>query len=245
MPTRGIIVALLFISTCCFLQEGAAPSPVSAADPPKVYGEWRIRVRPDRGAVYSQLIKEKGLPLFREAGGRMVGWWTTLIGDLYEHVTIWEYDGMPAFEKAVQFLGADERFAKFVSLRDPLLIGEESRFLRLASFAEKPALPQPGKLVIHETHRVPPAQMAAHLKLLAEAIPVLKEHKFRLVGPWATEVGKWSEVTLLFCFESLSERDRLNSAYLADPDGKRCSEKLLDLVDEVTTRLLVPAAFAQ
>lgn len=245
MPTRGIIVALLCIATCYFLQDGAASSPVSAADPPKVHGEWRIRVKPDSGAAYAQLIQEKGLPLFREAGGKMVGWWTTLIGDLYEHVTIWEYNGMPAFEKAVQFLGTDERFAKFASLRDPLLGGEESRFLRLVSSAEKPTLPQPGKLVIHETHRVPLAQMAAYMKLLTEAIPVLKKHEFRLVGPWGAEVGKWSEVTLLFCFESLSERDRLNSAYLADPDGKRCNEKLLDLVDEVTTRLLVPAAFAQ
>ena len=29
----------------------------------------------------------------------MVGWWTTLIGNLYEHVTIWEYDDMAAFRK--------------------------------------------------------------------------------------------------------------------------------------------------
>src|SRR5688500_5807130 len=71
----------------------------------KVYGEWRIRVRPDKGAEYNQLIQQRGLPLFREAGGRMVGWWNTLIGNLYEHVTIWEYDDMAAFEKAVQFLG--------------------------------------------------------------------------------------------------------------------------------------------
>ena len=114
------------------IADDSKPSPSSAPNASKIYGEWRIRVKPDRGVEYGQLIKEKGLPLFREAGGRMVGWWTTLIGDLYEQVTIWEYDGMPAFEKAVQFLGKEERFSSFVKLRDPLLSGEESRFLGLA-----------------------------------------------------------------------------------------------------------------
>ncbi len=38
----------------------------------KVYGEWRIHVRPDKGSDYNRLIEEKGRPLFREADGRMV-----------------------------------------------------------------------------------------------------------------------------------------------------------------------------
>ena len=50
----------------------------------KVYGEWLIRVKPDKGVEYNQLIEQQGLPLFREAGGRMVGWWNTLVGDLYD-----------------------------------------------------------------------------------------------------------------------------------------------------------------
>ena len=95
----------------------------------RVYGEWRIRVKPDKGQDYNRLIEQSGLPLFREAGGRMVGWWNTLIGDLYEHVTIWEYDDMAAFERAIGFLSKNPAFARFVAARDPLLAGEESRFL--------------------------------------------------------------------------------------------------------------------
>ena len=51
----------------------------------------------------------------------MVGWWNTLIGDLYEHVTIWEYDDMAAFERAIGFLSKNPAFARFVAARDPLL----------------------------------------------------------------------------------------------------------------------------
>jgi hypothetical protein len=69
------------------------------AEAARVYGEWRIRVKPDQGQTYERLIEKSGLPLFREAGGRMVGWWESLVGDLYEHVTIWEYDDFAAFER--------------------------------------------------------------------------------------------------------------------------------------------------
>ena len=120
----------------------AKPAPVSDAS--RVYGEWRIRVRPDQGPAYNRLIEQSGLPLFRAAGGRMVGWWNTLVGDLYEHVTIWEYDDMAAFEKAIQFLSKNPDFARFVAVRDPLLSGEESRFLRLAARRRAP-LPCPSR----------------------------------------------------------------------------------------------------
>ena len=88
------------------------------------------------------------LPLFRAAGGRMVGWWKTLIGDLYEQVTIWEYDDMAAFEKAIGFLGPNPQFAEFVALRDPLLAGEENRFLRPAAHAVAPQTAFAGKALL-------------------------------------------------------------------------------------------------
>src|SRR4051812_14727191 len=96
--------------TACLLAVLATTAPAlrgddRKADAPRVYGEWRIRVKPDQGPAYDRLIGSSGLPLFRGAGGRMVGWWKTSVGDLYEHVTIWEYDDMAAFERAGGVLG--------------------------------------------------------------------------------------------------------------------------------------------
>jgi len=221
-------------------QESPQGAPGAAA---KVYGEWRIRVRPDRGSEYARLIEEKGLPLFREGGGRMVGWWQTLIGDLYEHVTIWEYDGMPAFEKAVQFLGKDERFKKFASLRDPLLDGETSAFLRPLEPFRAPALPERAPMVIHETHRVWVSSLPAYTKALAEALPMLEKHGFRRAGPFQSAVGRWSEITYLWFYDSLADRDAKIAALGASPEGARLEELLLAKVDDVITRLLIPAPF--
>src|SRR5262245_24099088 len=175
----------------------------------KIYGEWRIRVRPHKGAEYRRLIARRGLPLFRKAGGRMVGWWNTQVGDLYEQTTIWEYDNMAAFARVGEILGKDEDFARFVARRDPLLAGEVNRLLRLTAFAEKPLLPDPARVVVHEIHRVRRKNLAGYLKFIEkEALSVLKKHGFRPVGPWVVEVGRWSEVTYLFRFDSLTDRER-------------------------------------
>jgi len=224
------------------LQKPAAAAPETT----RVYGEWRIRVRPDQGETYNRLIEQAGLPLFREAGGRMVGWWKTMIGDLYEHVTIWEYDDMAAFERAGQFLGKNAAFARFVAARDPLLSGEESRFLRLVPGALPPRLAEPAPIVVHEVHRVPSlAKRDAYLAYMTtQGLDLLKAHGFRPVGPWVVDVGRRSEVTYLFRFESLAERERLIAQYSASKDARQAAEKVAQFVEVITTRILIPAPFA-
>ncbi|HJT31816.1 MAG TPA: ThuA domain-containing protein, partial [Pirellulales bacterium] len=211
----------------------------------RIYGEWRIQVRPDRGADYNRLIERQGLPLFREAGGRMVGWWTMVAGDLYEHVTIWEYDGLDAYQRFLEKLGKDKGFARFAAQRDPLLAGEQSRFLQLAAGAEPPHLPETARFVIHERHRVPLAKRQEYLAFFTgDGLAMLKRHGFRPVGPWTVAVGTWSEFTWLFTFDSLAERDRLIADFSGHDDGGAYGDKLSGLVDEVTTQLLTPAPFA-
>ena len=210
----------------------------------RVYGEWRIRVKPDKGSQYNRLIETAGLPLFREGGGRMVGWWKTVVGDLYEHVTIWEYDDMAAFEGVGGILSKNPAFAKFVEARDPLLTGEESRFLRLAPGAEPPALAEPAPFLIHEIHRVPLARRAAYLDFMTQkGLPLLKANGFRPVGPWVVDVGRWTEVTYLFRFDGLAERERRIAEFSAKADAKLYGAKVEEFVHEVSTRLLAPAPF--
>ena len=246
--TVGLLTLLWTLFTRDFAMAAdpaPAAEPASAHSAPRAYGEWRIQIKPDRLDDYAALIETKGLPLFRAAGGRMVGWWKTMIGDLYEHVTIWEYDDLAAFEQAGQKLGGDQRFAEFAKLRDPLLAGEQSHFLHLADFAARPSLPEQAKIVVHEVHRVTDSQRDAYLLFMQnKGLPTLKSHGFRPVGPWVTGIGNRGEVTYLFLYDSLAERDRLLAAFARGEDARAYETKLSELIDEATTRVLVPADFA-
>jgi hypothetical protein len=240
-----IVVMLAYAVALPPSTRGAEPMDKSKATA-RVYGEWRILVKPDKGPEYNALIEERGLPLFRKAGGRMVGWWNSLIGNLYEHVTIWEYDDMAAFEQAVAFLGGEKKFAEFVAARDPLLTGEQNRFLRLVEHSEPPVLADPAKFVIHEVHRVPQNKMAAYVEFMTgKGLMLLKAHGFHPVGPWRVEVGSWCEVTYLFRFDSLSQRTRLIDEFSKHGDAKVYGDAIGNFVEEITTRLLTPAPFAR
>jgi len=211
----------------------------------KISGEWRIHIRPDQSQEYNQLIAEQGLPLFRAAGGRMVGWWTTLVGDLYEHLTIWEYDDMAAFERAIEFLGGEEKFARFVKARDPLLDAEENRFLKFAEGAQPPKVPETAKFVIHEQHRVPLARRDDYLKFMREnGLPSLKRHGFRVAGPLIVAIGDTSDVTYLFAFDSLSQREKLMAEFTAHADAAGYEGAIAKFTNHLATRLLMPAPFA-
>jgi type 1 glutamine amidotransferase/glyoxylase-like metal-dependent hydrolase (beta-lactamase superfamily II) len=236
--SSSVVIGLLLISG---LRNLAADDKQTA----KVYGEWKILVKCDKGPEYDSLIKKEGLPLFRQAGGRMVGWWKTLVGNLYEQVTIWEYDDMAAFERAIGILGGEPKFAKFVAQRDPLLAGEENRFLRLTGKAEPPTLAEPAKFVVHEIHRVPLAKADDYRnEMERRGLVLLKQHGFHPVGPFRVEIGRWTEFTYLFRFNSIAERERLIADFAASGDSAEYRRILAESVSEVTTRLLMPAPFA-
>ena len=228
--------------------ERSAPStPTPAIAPARVYGEWRIRVRPDQGPAYNRLIEQSGLPLFREAGGRMVGWWNTLVGDLYEHVTIWEYDDMAAFERAIGILSKDPAFARFVAARDPLLAGEESRFLRLAPGATRPCPARAGPV---RRPRGPPRAPGAQGRL-----PRVHDRAGPgpAQGPWVPPgrpLGRRrrpmdrGHVPL-----PVRQPGRARAAHRPvrrrPPTRGSTATKVGEFAEEVTTRLLVPAPFAE
>ena len=72
-----------------------------------------------------------------------------------------------------------------------------------------------------------------------------KTQGFRPVGPWVVDVGRWSEVTYLFRFESLAERERLMAQFAATAAARTYGETVGGFVEEIATRLLIPAPFAR
>ena len=92
---------------------------------------------------------------------------------------------------------------------------------------------------------MPLARRDAYLAFMTgQGLDLLKANGFRPAGPWVVDVGRWSEVTYLFRFESLAERERLIAKFSATADAQTYGDKVGEFAEEVTTRLLIPAPFA-
>ena len=236
---RHVAILLLGASLFGCAQQAVEPKPFQ---PAKVYGEWRIRVKPGQDEKFSRLVNEQGLPVYRAAGGTMIGWWKTLVGgSSYEHTAIWEFDSVSAFESSMKSLQNNEAIARYDSARALLIDGDNSRLLNLAPGANKPDIPISANFVVHEIHRVPFAEQTAYFSYLTqEGIPALEKQGFRPVGPFVANVGKWTEVTILLLFESLAEREMCIAKLMAHPDGGVFWEAMQQHFGELENRLLVP-----
>ena len=77
-----------------------------------------------------------------------------------------------------------------------------------------------------------------------QGLGVLKANGFRPAGPWVVDVGRWSEVTYLFRFDSLAERERLIAKFSETAEARAFDARVGEFVEEITTRLLIPTPFS-
>ncbi len=206
-----------------------------------VFGEWRINVKPGMMKEYEQLIIDEGLPLFKK-NARMVGWWKTLIGDLYQMTTIWEYDSIADFEEGVRAAENDAAFQRFAEKRDKLLDGEKSEFLKKPDFVPLIGKPITYSVIIHETHIVKQGHMDAYLDYWNKiALKGLAEAGFRIVGPFVQHSGDSDELLILVCFNNLAERDAKLGTFGDFSIAKTFGAALNEHIEGFHIRVLTPS----
>lgn len=98
-------------------------------------------------------------------------------------------------------------------------------------------------------YRCMPLKLPALLSRFENAaLPLWKKHGIRQAGFWTTLIGQSNrELTYLIEWESLDERQKKWAAFQADPEWIRQrdeSEKNGAIIENVTSQILVPAAFS-
>jgi NIPSNAP len=95
---------------------------------------------------------------------------------------------------------------------------------------------------------VPGRQPALLLRFENEALRIWEKHGIRQVGFWTTLIGRSSqEITCMFAWDSLAEREKRWGAFLADSEWAAVvdkTEKDGQLVENISSQLLTPAAFS-
>jgi len=94
-----------------------------------------------------------------------------------------------------------------------------------------------------------PGKMPALLQRFeSNTVKIWERMGIRLVGFWTTLVGQSNQqLTYMFAWESLAERERLWSAFLTDPEWRAVaatSERVGPFVQNIAIELLAPTVFS-
>jgi hypothetical protein len=95
---------------------------------------------------------------------------------------------------------------------------------------------------------VPGRKSALLSRFEKETLRIWERHGIRQAGFWTTLIGKSNEeITYMLAWDSLAEREKRWGAFLADPEWAAVvavTEKRGQLVENISSQLLTPAAFS-
>jgi NIPSNAP len=108
-----------------------------------------------------------------------------------------------------------------------------------------------GNAMIHELriyHAMPGRLPALLSRFRNRTLPIWDKHGIRQAGFWTTLIGESNtQLTYLIAWESMADREKRWSAFLADPEWKATvadTEKDGPLVQNISSQLLEPTAFS-
>jgi hypothetical protein len=90
---------------------------------------------PRKMARYLELFEAHALPVMRRHGLDLMGYYTSLIGPLNQVVHVWRYDSLADMERKRAARDADPAWADFLVRTDGLVLTQENKVMRPASFS--------------------------------------------------------------------------------------------------------------
>ena len=94
-------------------------------------------------------------------------------------------------------------------------------------------------------YRIKAGKLAQFVKIYGEyGLPLQKKHLGTFVAYFTTEIGELNHVVALWGYESLGDRETRRKAMLADPEWQTYLDRVTDLIDIQTTRILNPVSYS-
>jgi hypothetical protein len=100
-------------------------------------------------------------------------------------------------------------------------------------------------IVEQRTYTVKSGAVPAYLDLyVREAMEVQKKHLPQMVGYFSTDIGPLNQIIHMWGYADLNERARCRAALYEDPAWQVVVKKLLEMIEVMETKILVPTAFS-
>jgi hypothetical protein len=100
-------------------------------------------------------------------------------------------------------------------------------------------------IVEERDYRLRPGKLRLFVATYEEfGLPLQREFLGRLLGYFTSEIGELNHVVSLWAFDSLDDRMQRRSLMVADRRWQAYLDRVTDLIDVQSTRILVPSRFS-
>lgn len=207
--------------------------------------ELRIyTLRPGIQAKYLDVVGNIGMRIRGNNFGRLVGAWTSDIGQLNEYYHLWEYDDLnertrlrAALQKAPgwqdEYLAASRGMV--VAQRNTLMNADEDIGVR----------PVEGSGHIYEfrTYRAGPGQLGNWTSTFKRSLEQRETHS-KLVALWNAEVGGLNAASHLWLYDSLAHRTEVRASMAKDEKLRELRGNGVESLSSQESTILIPAPFS-
>ena len=179
----------------------------------------------------------------RTKHSKVVGYWTTEIGELNQVVHLWEYENFDHRTRVRAALAKDKTWnTQYVSKIRPMMQHQETMILVPADFWPFTAPSSPG-IYEFRSYRLQPGKVPEWLEHFKAGLPARVKYS-KPVGIWSSELGELNRVVHLWPYESLEHRARVRKAFLADSVWQETVGRLRPLMQIMEAKILVPTEFS-
>ncbi len=199
-------------------------------------------IQPSKFKDFVALTAKVGIKL-RTKHSKVVGYWTTEIGELNQVVHLWEYENFDHRTRVRAALAKDKVWnGRYLARSRPMTQHQESMVLVPADFWP---FTRPTGTGIYElrSYRLHPGKVPGWLDEFKAGLQARQKYS-KPVAVWSSELGELNRVVHLWQYESLEHRSQVRKAAMADPVWKETVGRLAPLMQLMESKILIPTDFS-
>ncbi|GAA5986898.1 hypothetical protein JCM11641_006585 [Rhodosporidiobolus odoratus] len=226
----------------------SALAPVRGSHPSFLYlPPAEHKVLPHQVEEYKSRIESyyKGIHESSEFDARLTGSWEIVVGEVDTFVHVWEYEGLPGFEKTKTAIRESKGHLQFFNHEIlPLIQSRTSQLNREFRFWETSPAAEKGGIYELRTYQLQPGALLEWENEWRVGLEARLNSGHYPVGAWFSQIGPLHQVHHMWNYPSLEARGERRAESWKQDAWSGTVSKTTRLTSSMTTNILKPLPFS-
>jgi hypothetical protein len=207
--------------------------------------ELRIyTMRPGIQAKYLDVVGNIGMRIRGNNFGRLVGAWTSDIGQLNEYYHLWEYDDLNERARLRAALQKTPGWQdEYLAASRGMVVAQRNTLMNLDDDIGLRSVEGSGHIYEFRTYRAGPGQLGNWTSTFKRSLEQRETHS-KLVALWNAEVGGLNAASHLWLYDSLAHRTEVRASMAKDEKLRELRGNGVESLSSQESTILMPAPFS-